>query len=75
MTDSASTSESTQLNKLPVEKDKSSRLNKRFDDKQSFLLRMPRQYRQAFDVAKAKTNKSMSDMFLKAVELYSRNSE
>jgi hypothetical protein len=55
--------------KLPVETD---RLNKKSDDKESFLLRMPKRYREALDAVKAKTKKSMSDMFSKALELYSR---
>ena len=55
--------------KLPVEND---RLNKKIDDKESFLLRMPKRYREALDVVKFKTKKSMSDVRLKALELYSR---
>ena len=55
--------------KLPVETD---RLNKKIDDKESFLLRMPKRYREALDVVKSKTKKSMSDVLLKALELYSR---
>ena len=55
--------------KLPVEND---RLNKKIDDKESFLLRMPKRYREALDVVKFKTKKSMSDVLLKALELYSR---